>query len=97
MTAESKLSSAWTRLEGVVLSKRLCVSVLLFPRFFVSCEEHLRWCFGPGCLELPIFDCRLAGDEVATPLLQSTIGNQQWAMKTWSLVAAMPRCGQEFV
>jgi hypothetical protein len=30
----------------------------------------------------------LTGEEVATPLLQSTIGNQQAAMKTWSL-----RCG----
>jgi hypothetical protein len=42
---------------------------------------------------LPIFDCRLKGEEVAAPLLQSTIGNQQSAMKTWSLAggAYMPR------
>ena len=37
-------------------------------------------------------DCRLTGEEVATPLLKSTIGNQQSAMKTWSLVAVVLRC-----
>jgi hypothetical protein len=34
----------------------------------------------------------LTEEGAATPLLQSTIGHQQSAMKTWSFVAAMPRC-----
>jgi hypothetical protein len=41
-----------------------------------------------------IADFRLLMDMegVATLLLQSTIGNQPSKMKTWSLVAAVPRC-----
>ena len=50
-----------------------------------SCEESLGSWFGPGCLELPIFDCRWTLEEVATLLFQSSIGNQQSATKTWSL------------
>ncbi|MGA2611309.1 MAG: hypothetical protein ABSH01_28005 [Terriglobia bacterium] len=41
---------------------------------------------GRNC-RFSIADCRWTLEGVATPLFQSSIGNQQSAMKTWSLVA----------
>ena len=46
---------------------------------------------------LPIFDCWWTLEGVATPLFQSSIGNRQSAMKTWSLVAAKGRAVASFL
>jgi hypothetical protein len=74
------------------------------PNFFVAYEEFLRSSFGRAWLELAISDWsaaadRLTAEEVATPLFQSTIGNQQSAMKTWSSVVVrgpFPVRGEKF-
>ena len=63
-------------------------AVALVPNFFVSCEEFLPSSFGPGWLELPIFDCRLLMDIGRSCDTTFSILNRQSAIKTWPSVAA---------
>jgi hypothetical protein len=61
-----------------------------------SCEESLGSWFGPGCLELPIFDCRLLMDIGRSCHTTFSIVNRKSAIGNENLVFGLRLCRAVF-